>query len=146
MKRYYIVLLSFLAVISKAQIPQAFNYQAVAHTSTGQPLQYQHINVRFSIHDGSVGAEIVYQEIDTATTNEFGLFTMAIGNGSVTMGTFAAINWSTGNKYLQVEFESNGSSSYTDMGTLQLLSVPYAAYSGDAATVKNAMTLQYLSH
>jgi hypothetical protein len=32
------------------------------------------------------------------------------------------------------------------MGTLQLLSVPYAAYSGDAATVKNAMTLQYLSH
>jgi hypothetical protein len=54
---------------------------------------------------------------------------LAVGTGQVQVGTnLIAINWATGNKYQQVEFDSNGGNSFTNMGTTELLSVPYALY------------------
>jgi hypothetical protein len=133
-------------VLTVAQVPQAVNYQAVAHNSSGAILTSQHISIRFSIHDGSASATIVFQETDTATTNQFGLFAKAVGIGNVTMGSFSGINWSTGNKYLQIELDPTGGNNFTDMGTMELLSVPYAFYAKDAASVNSAKTLLYLSH
>ena len=126
-----------VAIIGVGQIPQAMNYQAVARSSTGAVLQNQHVNIRFSLHDGSPTANIAYQETDTATTNQFGLFTAFIGSGSVTMGTFSGITWATGNKYLEVALDATGGNNFIGMGTTQLLSVPYALYaqtSGNGGT------------
>ena len=126
------ILLAFLicsSFIAASQIQQSFNYKAVARNTSGNVLSNQFISVEISIRDGSPTATIVYQEIDTATTNQFGLFTLAVGTGQVQVGTnLIAINWATGNKYQQVEFDSNGGNSFTNMGTTELLSVPYALY------------------
>ncbi len=88
----------------------------------------QTVNVRFSIREGSASGSITYQETHSLTTNQFGLFTKAIGAGIPTQNTFSAINWSSGQKYLQVELDIAGGTNYTDMGTSQLLSVPFALY------------------
>ena len=116
-----------------AQAPQGINYQAVARNSTGTVLQSQNVSLRLSIHDGSSVGSIVYQETQTAATNQFGLFTVVIGAGTVTQGSFAGINWSTGNKFLQIEFDAAGGSNFTNLNTAELQSVPYALYAGNSA-------------
>lgn len=117
----------FLLPIS-AQTPQAFNYQAVVRNSNGQIVATQSVNFRITIRQGGVLGNIVYRETTLDTTNEFGLAMFAIGNGTPVAGNFSLINWSLGSYYLQVELDANGGTNFTDMGTQQLLSVPYALY------------------
>jgi hypothetical protein len=57
--------------------------------------------------------------------------------GKPQQAKFAEINWGNGAKYLQVEMLSTDGSGFTDMGTAQLLSVPYAIYSGTARQMES---------
>lgn len=124
-----------------AQVPQALNYQAVARNAAGVIVGNQNVSVRFSVHDGSPSGSIVYSETHTTPTNQFGLFTVGLGTGTVVSGTFAGINWATGNKFMQVELDINGGSSFVNMGTSQLLSVPYALYAAQSGTGSSGGTL-----
>ena len=126
-KLIFIMLMSVLSV--SAQPPAAFNYQAVARNAAGNILSNAAIAIRVNILDNP-GGTILYSERHTATTNQFGLFDAKIGMGTVLSGTFGGIAWINGSKYLQVELDPSGGTSYADMGTSQLLSVPYALYSG----------------
>ncbi|MCX6198056.1 MAG: hypothetical protein NTY88_02385 [Bacteroidetes bacterium] len=128
--RFCIGLLSTVYCLSSvnAQAPNGINYQAVARNNAGAIWQNQHITLRFTIHSSTANGAIAYQETDTATTNQFGLFTVVIGSGTVVQGTFSGISWGTASKYLQVELDAAGGSNFTDMGTSQLMSVPYALY------------------
>ncbi len=114
----------------KAQVPNKFNYQAVARNSSGQTLANASINVRISILDGSATAASVYSETRNITTNQLGLFTIAIGSTGTqsTTGNFSTINWATGNKFIKVEIDPLGGTSFVTLGTTELLSVPYAMY------------------
>jgi uncharacterized protein (TIGR02145 family) len=47
-----------------------------------------------------------------------------VGNGVVSQGNFSQINWGSGAKFLHVMMNGN------DLGTQQMLSVPYALYAG----------------
>lgn len=116
----------------QAQAPQKINYQAVARNAAGNELQNQAIAVRFTIYNGSSTGTVVYQETGNVTTNQFGLFTTAIGGGAVVQGDFATVNWGNGNKYLRVEIDPANGTNYTDMGAWQMLSVPFALYAANA--------------
>ncbi len=145
MKNMFLAMVLFLMVfVLSAQVPQNLNYQAIARNAYGIALSNQHIGLRFSIHDGLPTGVIVYQESDTATTNQFGLFSMLIGTGTVISGTFTGINWATGNKYLQVEIDSGGGNNYIEMGTTQLASVPYALYAKTSGNTGNNGFTHYL--
>ena len=110
---------------------QGMNYQAIARDALGSPVLSQSVCMRFTIHTGS-GGPILYQETQTCTTNGFGVFTHKIGMGTATQGTFAAIPWSAANQYLQVEMDENCTNNYVDMGTSELLSVPFALYAANS--------------
>ena len=73
-----------------AQIPQGFNYQAVARNATGGLLNNQSIDVRISIISIQILGIIQWQETQNVTTNEFGLFTIIIGQGTSTGAGMAA--------------------------------------------------------
>ncbi len=122
-----IACLLFITRLS-AQIPQAFNYQAVVRNTSGQIVGNQTVNFRTTIRQGGISGNIVYQETHLDTTNEFGLSAFAIGNGTIVVGNFNLINWALGNYYLQIELDATGGNNFTDMGAQQLLSVPYALY------------------
>ena len=115
-------------LLMQAQAPQALNYQAVARSSSGTVLAGAHVSLRFSIRSGSSSGTLVYQETDTATTNQFGLFSTYIGLGTPITGSFSGINWGGGSEFLEVELDPSGGSNFTTMGNTQLLSVPYALY------------------
>lgn len=133
-----------ISTISFAQIPQQLTYQAVARSSAGAALVSTNISIRISIKDITATGTTLYSETHSATTNQFGLFTLPVGSGTVVSGTFASINWATNAKFMKVEMDPTGGSSYTDMGTSQLLSVPYALVAG--STVNNpALSLNDLT-
>lgn len=131
----FLMVLCVQTIISQA--PQALNYQAVARDATGKILDNQPITVRLTIIQGSATGTEVYAETHNKTTNQLGLFTLMIGQGTITApGTaFTSIDWSTGNFWLQVELKIGGGS-YSNMGTTQLLSVPFAFYADEAYNAK----------
>ncbi|HET8809476.1 MAG TPA: tail fiber domain-containing protein [Flavobacteriaceae bacterium] len=119
-----------MAMNLQAQAPEKFNYQGIARASNGDPLTNQNLGIQISILNSSSTA--LYVERHTATTNDFGLYTLQIGDGTPVTGTMAGVNWSGGNKSIKVEIDPNGGTSYTDLGTTELLSVPYALYAAAA--------------
>ncbi|MDB5281829.1 MAG: hypothetical protein JWO06_904, partial [Bacteroidota bacterium] len=127
-KNYLLYVLFFVSSFAFAQVPQAVNYQAVARNASGNMLPNANLGIRVTILEGINPGTPEYQETHTATTNQFGLFTLKIGFGNPTLGTFPAITWATGNKYLLVELDPSGGTNYLNMGVTQLLSVPYALY------------------
>ncbi len=124
------VLLLLFAAITFAQAPQLLNYQAVVRNAGGQPVTTGTVKLRFTIHDGTAGGATVFQEVQSATPNQFGLVTASIGSVN---NNLATVNWGGGAKHLQVEIDITGGTNYTDMGTTQLLSVPYALYAANSA-------------
>lgn len=121
----FIALLALLTT-AHAQAPQGIPYQGAARNSSGAVLASTSISVRFSIRETSSAGTIKYQETHTATTTPDGIFSLTIGQGTPVTGTFAGINWSTKTNFLQVELDPAGGSSYVNMGTQQMMSVPYA--------------------
>lgn len=118
----------FIGAFVKAQAPQAFNYQGVARDNAGNTLVNQSIGVQFDLRETTANGTVVYSETHTATTNNFGLFNLQVGNGTPSLGTLASIDWSNGPFFLEVSLDASGSTNYQSMGTSQLLSVPYALY------------------
>ncbi|WP_317126760.1 hypothetical protein [Chitinophaga silvatica] len=106
------------------------NYQAVARNTNGTILSNQALKIRFSVLGGSASGNVQYQETQYLTTNPLGLFTAQIGKGDATVGTFAGVPWSAANQYLKVEVSINGSN-FSELGTAQLMSVPFALYSAN---------------
>ena len=130
MKRIIIILTLSLSyfLTSFAQAPQKFNYQGVARDNSGNVLPNQNIGLRLSIRQGTPTGTIVYRETHSASTNQFGLFDIEAGGGTVVSGVFSSINWSSGPYFFQTEMDASGGTNYLNLGTSQLLSVPYALY------------------
>ncbi len=127
---YLLMLITIVSIKMQAQVPNKFNYQAVARNSQGQSLANANINLRLTILDGSANGTNVYSETRQATTNQLGLFTVAIGGpgATATTGNFATINWATGNKFIKVEADPLGGNNFSVLGNTEMLSVPYALY------------------
>lgn len=127
------------SLLMNAQVPQFINYQGVARDNAGNPRASSVISLRLSVLDGSVTGTTVYMEtFNGIQTNQFGLFTVLIGNGTPVTGTFPGINWSVNTKWLRTEIDINGGTSYVVAGTaVQFVSAPYALYAKSAATGDN---------
>lgn len=111
--------------------PQAFNYQAAVRDDQGAALMNANVGVQITLRVGSTSGTSVYAERHTVATDDAGVFSLEIGNGSRLSGSFSSIDWGSNSHYVQVGIDTNGGTSYTDLGTFQLLSVPYALYGRD---------------
>ena len=126
-----------LIISLSAQAPQAFKYQTVVRTLGGEIVKNTDVYFRISILQGSSSGTEVYKETFSLTTNEFGLAAFNIGQGSVESGSFSTISWSSYEFWVKVELDIDaaGSAPYEEVGTSQLISVPYAL---TAKTAENA--------
>jgi hypothetical protein len=112
--------------------PQGINYQAVARTSSGTEMPNAALTVRIGIYSDAAATVLAYEETHAVTTNAFGLFNLVIGQGTQTsVGAFNSILWANSAYYLKVEVDAG--SGFVNMGTTQLMSVPYALYAGASA-------------
>jgi uncharacterized protein (TIGR02145 family) len=135
MKKLYTLLALVITLITFAQAPQGFNYQATVRNSAGALIVNQNVFFKFNLMLNSASSLPVFSETHMTPTDDLGQVNLVIGTGTATTGTFSSINWGSGNYYLGIEL--NTGSGYVAMGTTQLLSVPYALYansSGNAQT------------
>ncbi|MBN2521865.1 MAG: hypothetical protein JXB24_01260 [Bacteroidales bacterium] len=119
-----IVLLFTAYTICSAQAPGKMNYQAVLRDASGEILKNSHVTLTILILQGSSSGSAVFSETHSTSTNAFGLANLEIGSEDPT--GFAGIDWTDGPYYVKIRV--NG----TEMGTSELLSVPYALYAKEA--------------
>ncbi len=144
-KLLFTVSLMALAIFVFAQ-PSTFKYQTVVRDASGEVLSTQSVSFQISLLQGSASGTNVYTETHSTTTNQFGLVTLEIGNGTVVSGDFGTIDWGSNDFFLQIELDENGGGNYQLLGTSQLLAVPYALYSeasGDDVWEKSGDDIYY---
>ena len=133
MKKILLTLLSVLfCTITFAQsVPHGINYQAVARDASGEVLSNDTLTIKFSVLNFSTSqgpSNTSWQETHTVTTNDYGLYTAIIGQGTATSvgssASFDVIDWGASNHLLKVEVDYGGG--FVDMGTTAFMSVPYA--------------------
>jgi hypothetical protein len=126
--KFFLFVISGLISMSLfSQVPQKFNYQGVIRNSSGELVKNTSVTVKVSLLQGSSAGSLTYSENHTISTNNFGQFTVKVGAGSILSGSFSGIDWST-EMYMKTEVANPAGGTYSDMGTVQLLSVPYALY------------------
>lgn len=138
MKHLFSFLFLFLfAAVTLAQAPHAINYQGVARNNNGAPYANQQVSIRISLRAGSPDGTVEYGETRTVITNQFGLFSIQIGSAGASnvQGSFSNVNWSDANKYLQTEISVSGQP-FVNIGTTQMVSVPFAISSQQAKHLK----------
>ncbi len=128
-----LLLMGFALAASAQFTPQGFNYQSIIRDGSGNPLGNQTVTLLFSVRSGAPNGPVAYSEKQVVSTNEFGLVNLIIGQGGTPLlGEFSNINWGGGAKYLTVSVE-NAPNVFDEVGTSQLMSVPYALYAQNAA-------------
>ena len=102
--RFVIISIILSGNLLQAQSPSSISYQAVARDG-GNLLTNANIVVRLSIQEG---VNAVYVEEHNVSTNDYGLFTLAIGDGTPSSGTFDAISWEANDHFLKIEIDNGG--------------------------------------
>ena len=142
-KVFILIVVAFLCVSSFAQSSYKISYQAVIRDVTNSLVQNQTIGMQISILQYSPEGILVYDEVQTPTTNTNGLVSIEIG-GSI---GFDTIKWAEGPYFIKTEVDLSGGNNYSISGTSQLLSVPYAlhaATSDDTQWKVNGDSLYYI--
>jgi hypothetical protein len=103
-----------------AQAPQKMSYQAVIRDGANALVANQTVGMQVSILQGSASGTAVYVETHNVITNINGLVSIEIGGGTVTVGSFAAIDWANGPYFIKTETDPAGGTNYTITGTTQL--------------------------
>lgn len=117
-----------------AQAPAKIPYQAIARDASGNALNNAAVVVRFSIREAIVEGPIIWQEVQTTTSNNLGLITVQLGSVS----PITEIDWSSGAKFVQIEIDLG--QGFVLIGTQQLLSVPYALFSDQSLQAGNGFS------
>ncbi len=120
----FLFMLSFIPAFSQA--PEGFNYQALLRDASGTVKADAAVSLTISILQSSTSGSPVFSETHHITTNSQGLINLEVG--SVNPGDFEVIDWADGPYFIKIEVDG------IEMGTSQLLSVPYALYAKSSGT------------
>ncbi len=137
----------FVAGTAVAQPPAGINFQAVAKDAMNNVAKNRPIYVKIAIFQKSVVNGInVWEEAFETTSNDDGLFLVVIGQGTKTSGTLLSgidkIDWANGPFFVSTKVAVAPSipapwwlpaDNYVDIGSVQMMSVPYALFAGNAS-------------
>lgn len=144
MKKLFTFIPTLLLTLTlMAQSPSAFNYQAVVRDSDGEIIENATVGVQISILQESENGTPVYVESFSPQTNDYGLISLEIGTGTPSEGDFESINWGDGPFFIKTEADPAGGTSYTDLGSSPLVSVPYALHATTSETAMYADSADY---
>lgn len=127
-----------IGIQARAQAPQRFSFQGVARDGSGQVIANTSIGYSYSIHEGSAGGQVLYLREGTVSTNSVGIFNLTIGTEANPLPP--TIKWGQHAYFLQMGIDPDGAVNgftFIDMGTTQLISVPYSLYSDESGKWKD---------
>jgi len=148
MKKHFYKIIALLLIVNyqlstincKAQnIPSAVNFQAVARNASNQIVANATIEARITITQGNAGPtlrQLTFQK----TTDAYGQFTLSLSEGDASSSSgptpFNNIDWSTGDKWLRVEFRPNLVDAFTLISNSQASASFYAFSARTAEELK----------
>ncbi len=116
-----------------SQVPQGFNYQAVARDGvSGNPIT-DFIDVKIAILSDDEPETVIWEELhEDVDPDDHGLFSIVVGQGACQTAPtyFADIDWTVMPKYIRTQVDDGGG--WKNMGSAQLWSVPYALHSNES--------------
>ena len=131
--------LLLLSVTITAQVPQGFNYQAIARDAGGAIIANGNMTLQITLQSTSIGGTIIWQENHSLTSNQFGLIGCVVGKGTRVAGnvaTFDLIDWNAQTVYIKTGIKYPTSApTFVDMGTTQVFAVPYALLANKATSL-----------
>ncbi len=147
MKKIFTLLFMVLSVVDRASAqsspPNGMIYQAVARDASGNLASKRTIYVQTSILKNNSTGTVMYSDEHKVTSNADAMFTLIVGQGTYLTGAFkniTSIPWEKDKYFFNLKIcvapslpKTGWKPSYTDMGTTQFWSVPYAFFSGKSA-------------
>lgn len=127
----FIIFLIVLFSISVLNAQSGFTFQSVIRDSDGVPQTNVSVYLQFSIHEGSETGNIVYQERQTPTTDDYGYISVSIGQGQVVSGDYSTIDWSSGLMFLSIDCSDNEGGQFSEISTSLINSAPFVGPKGD---------------
>lgn len=124
----------FTTQISYQETWESFTFQGIVRNNQGTLITNSSVSFRFSFIETSETGPVAYQETQTVTTNQNGLATLRIGEGTVISGDFNLLDWSSNTYFLKTEIDPIGGSNYTISDIKKMNSVAYAKYANKALT------------
>ncbi|MFT6709195.1 MAG: hypothetical protein ACJATF_004059, partial [Flavobacteriales bacterium] len=122
LKNLYILFIALFifSISATAQVvPSGMNYQAVARDLAGTIMANKNISLQVAlVTDGDKKFEYIEQH--QIRTNELGLFTLVIGDGKASVGSFEEVPWSTNQVWIELSIDANGGSDFTLIHTSRL--------------------------
>jgi hypothetical protein len=117
-----------------SQVPQGFNYQAIARDNEGAIIPETPLKIRIGILQTITPLNVLWEEEHHLSTDRFGLFQLIVGDplaeqSGGSLSSFAEINWLLQPLYLRTSIYWKGE--WIVMGDAQLFSVPYAFVAGN---------------
>ena len=134
-----VVLLVLVGYVISAQVPQRIAYQAVLRNSDGTVMANQQVELQVLLHRTTATGDVLYSETHTKTTTNQGLVAFEIGAGTVNAGTFSGISWSDP-IFLELKVRKQDQQSFTDLGTSQIVAVPYAFLAEKSLNASNGIS------
>jgi hypothetical protein len=131
-------LLSLNFYLLSSQVPQGFNYQAIARDAEGNQIITTTLQVKLALTADSLGTIILWEELfNPVTTNAYGMFIVVLGKGTrqstSTVPLFTSIDWNVTPIWVrtQVYYQND----WKNMGSTRLWSVPYALLAKGVGTL-----------
>ncbi|MEO8173074.1 MAG: hypothetical protein ABI581_08320 [Sediminibacterium sp.] len=155
-KNLLLTLLVFIAGEVIAQPPHSIGVTSVAQDPLGNVAKNRTIYVKDIIYQFSpVGGVKVWEEAHVVTSNTDGVYTIYVGAGTkatgILLSNIGEIAWGNGPYFINYKVAIAPSipaswwvaaDNYVDVGTTQMLSVPYALYAGNASVTNVNTSLQ----
>jgi len=133
-------IITFGQALEAQQVPNGMKYQAVARDMKGHVLANRDLQLRISLYADPHKKSIDYIEIHKAITNDLGLFSLTVGEGFVTKGSFGDIPWSSGEVWMEVAIQADDFTEFVVISDSRMLSVPYAFHALTASEIVGANT------
>lgn len=131
---FTLIICCFTGMQIYAQSPDSFQYQALVRNNTGEILTNTNATVSFKIHKGTTNGDIIFSETHQTTSSATGIISLQIGKGTAGHARIEQINWADGPYFIETEI--NYDEGTINIGTQQLMSVPFAKYAKNAENVK----------
>ena len=139
-KNTFIALIIGLCIMPLAfaqTVPQGMKYQAVARDLSGVVIANQDITLKIQLQSNLKSPVIHYSETHAIKTNQLGLFSLVIGEGTIEKGKFAKVPWSTEDIWMEISIKDKGETDFATISNSKLLAVPYAFHALTASELVN---------
>jgi hypothetical protein len=156
LRQLLVVTLVFMAGTLVAQPPPGLPMQTVAKDPLGNPAKNRKVYIKVEIRQARINGTVIWEEAFETTTNEDGVYTIIVGMGTkrssvpAGMTSIAQIDWGNGPFFFNQKLAVSPSvpaawwlpaDNYVDLGTIQMMSVPFAMYAGNASVTNVTQSL-----